>query len=109
MRNLLALIGLLVVLFLGLGWYMDWYQLRPVSAVGDPGHTTYTIDVNGQKIEKDGQKMLRSGEERLHDLFDQASDRVKSATEKKPAGGSKASTPAGDSETSEPTRPWPFK
>jgi hypothetical protein len=113
MRNLLALLGLLVVLFLGLGWYLDWYRVRPVSPIGDPGHKTLTIDVNAQKLENDGQKIFRAGEERLHELFDQETDRAKAPAEKKPAnGGSKATqpqNPQGDAETSEPSRPWLFK
>lgn len=104
MRNMLSLVGLLVVLFLGLGWYLDWYQVHPVATSSDPGQKTYTIEVNTQKVEKDGEKGVRAVEDRLHDLFDQASERVKGAAEKKPAGGSKANQTAGDTETSEPGR-----
>ncbi len=109
MRNLLALVGLLVVLFLGLGWYLDWYRVRPVTSITDPGHKTYTIDINAQKVEDDVQKKIRAGEERLHDLFDQEVDRAKAPTDKKPTGGTKANPTQGDAETSEPTRPGLFK
>ena len=41
MRNLLALLGLAVVLFVGLGWYLGWY------------HVALTPTANGKKVEFD--------------------------------------------------------
>ena len=52
MRNLLALIGLAVVLVGGLGWYLGWYQLA--TQPGVDGHRTITVDVNTKKAVEDG-------------------------------------------------------
>jgi len=108
MRNLLALIGLVVVLFLGLGWYLDWYSFRPTTVLTDPGRKTYTIDINAKKIGDDVGRKLHEGEERLHDFFDNETNRAGGAAEKKPAGGSQLS-PArpgyGETETAEPKFP----
>lgn len=108
MRNMLALLGLVVVLFLGLGWYLDWYSFRPASVITDPSRKTYTIDINTKKITDDVGKKIHDGEERLHDFFDNETNRAGVPAEKKPAGGSQL-TPArigvGDTETAEPK--WP--
>ena len=59
MKNILALIGLVVVLTAGLGWYLGWYKLG--TEPGDSGHRVINVDVNTQKItddlKKGGQKV----------------------------------------------------
>jgi hypothetical protein len=54
MRNLLAFLAALILTFLGLGYYLDWYRLgtKPASA----GHREVTIDINTVKIGKDLEK-----------------------------------------------------
>jgi hypothetical protein len=108
MRNLLALFGLAVILFLGLGWYLNWYSFRAV-APAEPGRKTYTIDINTKKISEDVRQKIREGEERLHDFFDNEPDRAGVPAEKKPGpDGSKAPSPRtglGEVETAEPK--WP--
>jgi hypothetical protein len=60
-RNLLSLIGLVIVVFLGLGWYLGWYQLG--ISTGESGNTQISFDVNTNKIKDDGRKGLsRAGE-----------------------------------------------
>ena len=39
MRNLLAFAAAAVIAFLGVGWYLGWYAVRPVKT--DPGHTSH--------------------------------------------------------------------
>lgn len=51
MRNLLALGGAALVIFLGLGWYLDWYRLK--SSTGDDGKQHISIDVNANKVTED--------------------------------------------------------
>lgn len=48
MRNLLALIGLVVVVFLGLGWYLGWYQLH--WSTNSDGKTDVNLSLNNGKI-----------------------------------------------------------
>lgn len=60
-RNLLSLVGFIIVAFLGLGWYLDWYRLG--IRTGDSGNTQISFDVNTNKIKDDGRKGLtRAGE-----------------------------------------------
>lgn len=54
MRNLLSLIGFVVVVFLGLGWYLGWYQFA--IAKGTNGNTQISFDVNTNKIKDDASK-----------------------------------------------------
>ena len=51
MRNLLALIGAVVVLLVGVGWYMGWYKLN-VSKNPD-GNIRIETDVDSKKVIKD--------------------------------------------------------
>ncbi len=51
MRNLLALGGAALLIFLGLGWYLDWYRLK--AAPGTDGHRQINIDLNTNKITED--------------------------------------------------------
>ncbi len=59
MRNLLAFLATAVLVFLGLGWYLNWYSFRSVPA--DPGHRSYTIELNSDKISRD----ISKGEDKL--------------------------------------------
>lgn len=51
MRNLLALIGLAVVLFFGLGWYFNWYSFAVQPGVD--GQRRIELNVNTNKIVSD--------------------------------------------------------
>ena len=51
MKNILALIGLVVVLVVGLGWYLEWFQVK--SQPGSDGHRTFNVDVNTKGIVDD--------------------------------------------------------
>lgn len=58
MRNLLALVGLVVVVFGVLGWYKGWY-----SVSSDKG--TLQVEVNKAKVISDSKKIVEKGEEIL--------------------------------------------
>jgi hypothetical protein len=58
MRNLLALIGLAVVGFAGIGWYMGWYKLS-FSRSSD-GNLEIKTDVNTQKVGADSTEALKN-------------------------------------------------
>lgn len=53
MKNILALIGLVVVLVIGLGWYLGWFQVQ--SQPSSDGHRNFNVDVNTKKIIEDEQ------------------------------------------------------
>lgn len=54
MRNLLALVGLAVVVFLGLGWYLGWYSF--VISPGSEGRQRIQVDLDTHKIAEDAQR-----------------------------------------------------
>lgn len=55
MRNILALIGFLVVGFAVAGYFFGWYQLT--SEPSPDGHRKFNVDVNTKKIGEDEQKV----------------------------------------------------
>ena len=55
MRNLLALIGALVVGFGGLGWYLGWYKVHVAKA--PDGNLRIETDVDTKKVGSDAQKL----------------------------------------------------
>jgi hypothetical protein len=55
MKNILALIGLAVVLTVGLGWYQGWYKIG--TTPGADGHRQINVDVNTKKITEDEKKL----------------------------------------------------
>ena len=63
MRNLLALIGAVVVLVVGLGWYLGWYTLGTEPA--GEGRQKITVDVNTDQIKNN----LKKGSEIVGDLL----------------------------------------
>lgn len=64
MRNLLALLGLALVVVGGLGWYLGWYKVKSEPTTS-PGHHNVSIDIDTTKIGKD----LHQGEEKLQKML----------------------------------------
>jgi hypothetical protein len=64
MRNLLALLGALLLLMAGLGWYLDWFKVKTQPAA--EGHHDVHIDINTTKIGQD----IHSGEEKLQKMLE---------------------------------------
>ena len=56
MRNLLALVGLVVVGFVGVGYYLGWYHFSWLP--GKDGKQHINVEVDTKKIGADGQKGL---------------------------------------------------
>ena len=50
MRNLLAFVAALLLSFVVVGWWLDWYRFRTSSADGKP---SVIVDFNAQKIRED--------------------------------------------------------
>ncbi len=67
MRNLLALLATATLVFVGLGWYLGWYQISSVPAE-TPGHRSVTIDINAKKIGAD----FKTGSDKLQHVIDDA-------------------------------------
>src|SRR5438105_12340917 len=64
MRNLLALLSALVLLFAGVGWYRGWYRIQ--NSAAPAGHHAVNIDIDKDKIGKD----LHEGEEELQKVIE---------------------------------------
>lgn len=64
MRNLLALFALLVLAFLGCGYFLGWYKIS--TTPGPDGQRSVTIDLNTKKIGAD----IHTGVEKVGDAFD---------------------------------------
>jgi hypothetical protein len=69
MRNLLALVGALVVTVLGVGWYLDWFRVHRAPSEG--GKSNYNVEFNTNKIngdlQKGGEKLQSAIEKKLAD------------------------------------------
>jgi hypothetical protein len=68
MRNLLALVGGAVVIFAGVGWYLDWYKIK--SDPAPAGHQNVNIDFNRVKIAEDVNKGIQKSEQKLQNVLD---------------------------------------
>ena len=66
MKNLLAFLAAAVLVFVGVGWYLDWFHIRPAPAVA--GHHSFNIDLNADKIQMD----VQQGGEKVVDAIEKA-------------------------------------
>jgi hypothetical protein len=69
MRNLLALLGFALVVFLVVGWYLDWYHITPKTG-STAGQRSYQLDINSKKIGDDVHKGVDAVEQKGHELLD---------------------------------------
>jgi hypothetical protein len=101
MRNILALVGAATVAFLGLGWYLGWYQVTSVPA--PHGKQSVTVDINPTKITEDVKRGVEKGGQIVDSL------RERPPADSKPAAGPASTffspTPADPSEASNGWRP----
>jgi len=100
-KNLLALLGLAIVLFAGLGWYLGWYHIS-VTPSAD-GHKKIEFDVDTKKVTGDVSTGVEKGKEFV-DTFRNG---------KTPAEGTKdfvgPPKPANLTPPTTPSGPVPFK
>src|SRR6516165_2748912 len=98
MRNLLALLGLAIVVFAGLGWYLGWYHVAVAPAAD--GHKKVEFDVDTSKLQTDVSAGLNKGKQ-LVDSFRKDSPTPPTA----PAEGSKDFVGPPKPSNLPPTRP----
>lgn len=65
---MLALVGLALVVFLGVGYYLNWYSFA--SQPSSEGHQRFQIDVNSKKIGQDAQRGVEAASKKLQNLID---------------------------------------
>lgn len=68
MRNLLTLLGFALVVFLVLGYFLDWYSFS--TKPGESGTLSLQLDVNKKKIGEDVQQGVQAGTKKVHELID---------------------------------------
>jgi hypothetical protein len=90
MRNLLALGALLILVFVGLGWYLGWYKI--VGAPTGDGHTKIQIDLNTNKIKTD----VGKGEAKVHDWLTEQNGTVPQPTNVTTTGTTTSFLPSQD-------------
>ncbi len=77
MKNLLAFVAFLLLVFVGLGWYFEWYKVQ--TGPTQSGHQSFNIDINTKKIGQD----VKEGSQKLHEALDKR--RTEQAEKKEPA------------------------
>lgn len=85
MRNLLALVGLAVIGFGGVGWYMGWYKLT--IAKSTDGSFQITTDVDTKKVGTDSSEFLKNVGAVIGNHVDKAAHDAKSAAPTSAPGG----------------------
>ena len=63
MRNLLAVIGLLVVILLGVGWKLDWYRTSSVDG-------KFGVEFDTHKISQDTKSGLKTAKDKIDQFLD---------------------------------------
>ncbi len=66
MKNLLAFFAAAVIMFGGVGWYLDWFQVFNGPAAA--GHHVFSVDLDAAKMQAD----VRKGEEKVADVIEKA-------------------------------------
>src|SRR5690242_6721287 len=79
MRNLLALIGAAVVLFVGLGWYLGWYTFA--FQPGSDGKQRIQLDVDTHKIADDAKAAAENVGKTVDSVREKADQPKPAATE----------------------------
>jgi hypothetical protein len=65
MRNLLALLGAVVLTVLVAGWYLGWYNISSTPS-STSGHSKLEVDINSDKIGQD----VKKGEQNVSDFIE---------------------------------------
>ena len=66
MKNLLAFLAAAVLMFAGVGWYLDWFQVFNGPAAS--GHHVFSVDLDEGKIQAD----VKKGEAKVADVIEKA-------------------------------------
>lgn len=77
MKNLLALVGLAVVGFGGVGWYMGWYKVKVDRGTG--GELQVHTNVDTKKVAEDSGNWLQQAGKFMETKVQKASEDAKTA------------------------------
>lgn len=74
MRRLLVVLFIVAALFVGLGFYLDWFQLSTKTSNGS-GETKINLTIDREKMKDDA----KEAKDKLHDLGSKASEKLSPA------------------------------
>jgi hypothetical protein len=92
MKNLLAFLAAALLVFVGVGLYLNWFHINRGPA--DTGHKAFSVDFNTDKIEKD----VKKGGEKVVDAIEKA----KAEADKKAQADRDAAANSANPETKNP-------
>ena len=61
MRNSLALVGAAIIGFVGIGWYLGWYEISRQPSTN--GRQAIQVDINSDKVTQDVKKIVQTAQE----------------------------------------------
>jgi hypothetical protein len=85
MRNLLALIGLVVVVGGGAGWYLGWYKFS--FSKGTEGNLQIKTDVDTKKVEDDSSTFFKKATSTIGNHIEQSAQDAKNSAPNGAPGG----------------------
>ena len=103
MRNLLALVGLLVVGFAGFGWYLGWYKLS--FSRTNEGNLEIKTNVDTKKVGQDATDAVKNAAASLGEHIVNVQDTKSTAPTTPPGGTPGPMTPPQGSILNPPTLP----
>ncbi|VTS02530.1 RodZ family helix-turn-helix domain-containing protein [Tuwongella immobilis] len=103
MRNLLALVGLVVVVFGGLGSYLGWYKVTRQPSTDGEVHLGVKVDTS--KIKQDAHNAIERGGEIIQDIRKGKAERDAANADGTTAPAPVEPTPAPTNANNKPTPP----
>lgn len=79
MRNMLAFFAAVVLTVAGVGFYLDWFNIR--RSPNPEGHPSFTLDVNTDKISDDFRKAEEKLQKKLAEKVEKSRERQPSKTQ----------------------------
>ncbi len=105
MRNLLALAALAVVVFLGIGWYLGWYQVKSTPTAD--GHNKLEVDFNTAKIKTDVKNDVNKVETKVNTWLNDKSSPAPQSNNNPTSGTPTSFVPNADGSFVFPASPTP--
>ena len=90
MRNLLAFVAASLLVFLGLGYYLDWYRIDKLAS--SQSGQQITIDLNSRKIAEDVHRGAEQGAEGVKKFLENR--HLAETSDRGPATAGEAGKPA---------------
>jgi hypothetical protein len=87
MKNLLALLGLAIVVFAGLGYYHNWYKIDR-STSPTTGNQQISIEIDAKKVAAGVEEDVEAGADKVQDFLEKRKQAETEAKSKSSANDS---------------------